>query len=161
MHKKSHSLLAGRYNAALTKDEIRRVTNTFLGLDPTVSVRYEAGVATAFRVRQDQDTHEEYGEIVFGSDIYPGPSVVDPNSALTMIAAAAHELAHFHRWKDRQELNDEKLTHIDEAMTSLQAAMRYEAQLNQTDRRLLVSDAMQRLQIHLRELSEDPANQSK
>ena len=29
----------------------------------------------------DEDGHH-YGEVVFGPDIYPGPNIIDPNSAL-------------------------------------------------------------------------------
>lgn len=145
-----HSLLAGRNQAPLSADEIRRATNTFLGLDRNVNARYENGVRTAFWVREGE-LGEEYGEIVFGPDIYPGRSVVDPNSALSLDAAAAHELTHYHRWKDKTLLQD-STEHLDEALTSLQAIMRYDRQLSEQDVRQLISDAIQRLQLYVREL---------
>jgi hypothetical protein len=86
MPSERHSLLAGRNQAPLSSDEIRRATNTFIGLDPNVNVRYDSSARTAFRVGRDEGG-EDFGEIVFGPDIYPGGSVIDPNSALSLSAA--------------------------------------------------------------------------
>jgi hypothetical protein len=141
------SLLAGRNKAPLTQDEVRRAINTFLGLDGNVNVRHEAESVTAFRI--SRDASGTYGEIVFGPDIYPGSSVVDPNSVLSLDAAAAHALTHYYRWKDKVALSEDKLGHLDEALTSLQAVLRYSRQLNETDIRQLVSDACQRLQLFI------------
>jgi hypothetical protein len=143
--KSIHSLLAGRNQAPLSADDIRRATNTFLGLDSGVNVRYEPTVRTVFRVDREE-SGEEYGEIVIGPDIYPGPSLVDPNSALGLEAAAAHELTHYHRWRNKTAL-PHGLEHIDEAQTSLEAILRYGHHLSEHDVRQLVSDAMQRLQL--------------
>lgn len=140
------SLLAGRNTAPLTEEQIRRAINTFLGLDRNVNARYVQRSRTVFRVSVDADGHE-YGEIVFGPDLYPGPNIIDPNSALSLDAAAAHELTHYHRWKDMAALSDVGLHHLDEALTSLQAICRYDRELNSTDKRQLVADAMQRLQL--------------
>jgi hypothetical protein len=74
---KKTSLLAGRNQAPLSSEDTRRATNTFLGLDQYVNVRYEEAARTVFRVERGE-SGEEYGEIVFGPDIYPGRSVVDP-----------------------------------------------------------------------------------
>ena len=126
--------------------------NTFLGLDDAVNVRHESGSLTAFHVSHDE-ANAEYGEIIFGPDIYPGAGIIDPNSALSLDAAAAHELAHYYRWKDKVALTDRALEHVDEALTSLQAALRYEKHLSETDIRQLVSDAMQRLQIYVQEIT--------
>jgi hypothetical protein len=144
------SLLEGRNNAPLTPDEIRRATNTFLGLEDKVNAKYEAHSRTAFHISVDEKGMQ-FGEIVFGPDIYPGSSVVDPNSALSLDAAAAHELTHYHRWKDKTALSEEILEHVDEALTSLLAVFRYDRQLNQNDVRQLVADAIQRLQLFVRE----------
>ena len=149
MQKGKLSLLAGRNRAPLTADEIRRVANTFLGLDSTVNTRYDEASATAFH--EVADSVEVYGEIVFGPDIYPGSSVVDPNSALSMKAAAAHELTHYHRWKDKTELDEGSFGHLDEALTSLQAIFRYDRQLSETDIRQLVADAVQRIQLFVQQ----------
>jgi hypothetical protein len=150
MANEKSSLLAGRYKAPLTADENRRAINTFLGLDDKVNVRYDAGSQSAFHISVDEKG-TQYGEIVFGPDIYPGPSVVDPNSALSLDAAAAHELTHYHRWKDKTALSKETLSHVDEALTSLQAVFRYDRHLSETDVRQLISDAIQRLQLFVRE----------
>lgn len=84
--------------------------------------------------------------------------MVDPNSALSLDAAAAHELTHYHRWRDKTAIHQTELKHVDEALTSPQAIFRYGHQLNGTDARLLISDAIQRLQLYLQELgeSDDP-----
>jgi hypothetical protein len=144
------SLLAGRNLAPLNPDEIRRATNTFLGLDNTVNTRYAPDKRTIFHVIQESG--EDYGEIVFGPDIYPGTSVIDPNSALGLKAAAAHELTHYYRWKDKTALPDDSVEYLDEALTSLHAIMRYDRQLTERDVRELISDAIQRLQLFIQRL---------
>jgi|GEM_PF-2400740 len=152
------SLLAGRNTAPLSEEQIRRAINTFLGLDRNVNVRYLPASQTVFRVSVDADGHE-YGEIVFGPDLYPGPNIIDPNSALSLEAAAAHELTHYYRWKDMAALPDDAFHHLDEALTSLQAICRYDRELNGTDKRQLVADAMQRLQLFVAE-QKKPATES-
>jgi len=154
MSKERVSLLAGRNCAPLTSDEVRRAINTFLGLDRYVNVRYDESSRTVFRTSCDEKG-EEYGEIVIGPDIYPGSSVVDPNSALSLEAAAAHELTHYYRWKDKIELAADKSEHLDEALTSLQAIMRYDKHLNEADVKQLASDAFQRLRLYIHELLEE------
>ena len=64
-----------------------------------------------------------------------------------MLGAVAHEITHYHRWRDTTEINDTRLEAIDEALTSLEAILRFPRQLNEHDVRQLVSDAIQRLQI--------------
>jgi hypothetical protein len=162
MPKRMSSLLAGRNRAPLTQEEVRRAINVFLGLDNKVNAKYEADTKSAFRISVDDHTGEEFGEVVFGPDIYPGSGVIDPNSALSLDAAAAHELTHYHRWRDKTAIDAAELEHVDEALTSLQAIFRYEHQLSQTDLRLLVSDAIQRLQLYVKELPspEDAASEA-
>ena len=138
------SLLAGRNSAPLSDSEVVRVANTFIGLDREANFRHAAGEVTRCRVYVQGG--ETICEIVYGADIFPGTSVVDPNSSLSMRAAAAHELSHFHRWRDKTELDGEHLTELDEALTSLDAVQRYQAHLNENEVRQLVADAMQRLQ---------------
>jgi len=141
------SLLAGRNGAPLDPRDVRRATNTFLGLDSTAPVRYEEGARTAFRVTVEEV--EEVVEIVFGPDLYPGIGVADPNSSLSMQAAAAHELSHYYRWRDRTEIVNDQLYEINEALTSLEAILRFPRELNDHDIRQLVADAIQRLQIYI------------
>ena len=141
------SLPAGRNAAPLDPQEVRRAINTFLGLDGTAPVRYEAGARTRFSVTHDGNGGDDVEEILFGPDLYPGVSVADPNSSLSMQAAAAHELCHLYRWRDRTEIVAEQLEEIDEALTSLEAVLRFPRELSAHDVRQLVSDAIQRLQI--------------
>jgi hypothetical protein len=145
------SLLAGRNRAPLSHDEILRATNTFLGLENTVNTHYDPNGRTVFRVSREE-SGQECGEIIFGPDIYPGRSVVDPNSALGLTAAAAHELTHYHRWTDKTALPDDSMEHLDEAFTSLHAIMRYARQLSEHDVRQLISDAIQRLQLFIKSI---------
>jgi hypothetical protein len=140
------SLLAGRHQQPLDAKEIRRAVTAFIGLDAKAPVRHEQGARTRFRVEM-HDT-EEIAEIVFGSDIYPGAGVIDPNSSLSMEGAAAHELTHWRRWMDKTELIEEEFLEIDEALTSLEAAMRYGDKLTPHDIRQLIADAIQRLQLY-------------
>jgi hypothetical protein len=149
-HKKN-SLLAGRNHAPLSQEDVRRAVNTFLGLDQHVNVRFEESARTIFHV-VIAESGEQGAEIIFGPDIYPGRSVVDPNSALGLQSAAAHELTHYYRWKDKTELPDGSMWHLDEALTSLQAILRYSRNLNDQDFLQLVSDAMQRIQLYVQEL---------
>jgi len=139
------SLLAGRNAQPLSEEDQRKATNTFLGLDHNVPVKYE-GARTRFRLYVEDGL--EIGEIVFGADIYPGRGVVDPNSSLGMQAAAAHEITHYYRWRDKTELVHADLEEIDEALTSLEAIMRFPRNLNDHENRQLVSDAIQRLQMY-------------
>jgi hypothetical protein len=151
--RRKHSLLAGRNHAPLSQEDIRRAINTFLGLDQHVNVRYEGTARTVFHVNI-AESGDEIGEIIFGPDIYPGRSVMDPNSALGLQAAAAHELTHYYRWKDKNELPHGSFGHLDEALTSLQAILRYSRNLSDQDILQLVSDAMQRIQLYHQEFDE-------
>jgi len=160
MPNETSSLLGGRNKNPLTPEEVRRASNVFLGLDAKVNAVYDQGSKTAFRVSVDSSTAEKFGEIIFGPDIYPGSSVVDPNSALSLDAAAAHELTHYHRWRDKIAIDEGHLQHIDEALTSLQAIFRYGPQLNQTDVRLLIGDAILRLQRYVQELDTSSSSSS-
>lgn len=45
-----NSLLEGRNAAPLSEKEIKRASNTFIGFDQNVNVRYESGSFTRFRV---------------------------------------------------------------------------------------------------------------
>lgn len=144
------SLLAGRSTKPLSDDEVRRVQATFLSLDEEVAreaVRFEEGSVTGFR----EEGEAGNPEIIFGPDIYPGTNVANPNSSLTMRAAAAHELAHYHRWRDKTQLPSGALRHVDEALTSLQAVLRYEGKLDGHERRQLIEDAMLRIHLYSQE----------
>lgn len=140
------SLLAGRNAQALSESEVRRVYNTFLGLEQHLPVRYVPGGRTVFRVPAQAEDGGDY-EVTFGEDIYPGNAVIDPNSSLSMQAAVAHEVTHYFRWKDKTEIDLPNLAAIDEALTSLEAILRFPRNLNEHDMRQLVADAIQRLQL--------------
>jgi hypothetical protein len=145
MPRDRESLLAGRNNQPLTEEDQRRATNTFLGLDPTVPARFEEGARTRFRTFEFEGREE--AEVIFGPDLYPGRGVIDPNSSLSMQAAAAHEITHYRRWQDKTELVDDDLEEIDEAITSLEAILRFPRNLSEHESRQLVCDAIQRLQL--------------
>ena len=145
------SLLDGRNLIPLTDREQRRAANIFLGLDRNVNARYEEGARTRFVTTVDE-VGEEYGEIVFSADVYPGGNLVNPNASLSLEGAAAHELAHYFRWLNKSELPHGQLTHIDEAMTSLEAALRFSVDLSPNDIQGLISDALHRLRLHVTEL---------
>jgi hypothetical protein len=149
-HRFIGSLLDGRNGAPLSPQEITRASNSFLGMDTNVNARYETGSATRFVTDVDQDG-QEFGEVIFSDDIYPGKNIANPNAALTLKGAVAHELAHYYRWQDKTELAHGVMTHIDEAMTSLEAALRYSHALDKTDTQGLISDSLQRLRLFLAE----------
>jgi hypothetical protein len=139
------SLLGGRSAVPLTEGQIRSVSSTFIGLDATVPFKHDPAGKTRFLVEADGD--ENIGTVYFGSDVYPGGNVADPNSALSMKAAVAHEISHFHRWRDATELPLDVHTDLDEAQTSLDAALRFAAQLSPHEIQQLIRDAVQRLQL--------------
>lgn len=145
-----HVLLTGRNQEPLSESRIKSASATFLGLDNQINTRYEPDLPTVFHVVEEEP--EPYGEIRFGPDIYPGPNVADPNSALGLSGACAHELSHYHRWHDMVAIDEPELQHIDEALTSLQAAMRYERILNPHDIHQLIDDAIRRLQLYVQQL---------
>jgi hypothetical protein len=156
----THSLLAGRSAASLTPENVRAVSNTFLGLDAIVPFQHDPSGHTRFVVEIDEEDGAEVGKVYFGPDIYPGGSVADPNSALSMKAAVAHEISHFHRWQDRTELPDGILVHLDEAQTSLDSVLRFGGLLSPHEIQQLVRDAIQRLQLCRLELGgTDPAGE--
>jgi len=152
MNQVRKSLLDGRNVAPLDQRAVNRAAQTFIALDDGVNARYEADSWTRFQVAADEATGEEYGEIVFSADLYPGQNIANPNAILSPKAAAAHELAHFYRWESKTELPHGKLVHIDEAMTSLEAALRYAAKLSSVDTSGLISDALERLRRFVLEL---------
>lgn len=140
--------MGGRRTRPLSDTDVRAVTATFLGLDSSIrTVRHDPEGRTVFRVvpPEQSETGEEFGEIVFGPDIYPGPGLANPNTILSMQAAAAHELAHYHRWLNKTQLDGTDRIDLDEALTSLEAVMRYEHTLSRVDVRELVADAHFRL----------------
>lgn len=145
------SLLPGRNAVPLTTTQISRAATMIFGLDQKVNARYEAASFTRFLVRAEE-SGEEVGEIVFSDDIYQGTNLANPNSILSLKGAAAHELAHFYRWQGGTELPHGHLTHLDEAMTSLEAALRYFPELDRTDIQGLISDALQRLRHYVNDI---------
>jgi hypothetical protein len=80
--------------------------------------------------------------------IYTQELVLSIRTRLSVQAAAAHELTHYYRWRDGTEISDGQLYEIDEALTSLEAILRFPRELNPHDIRQLVADAIQRLQMY-------------
>jgi len=152
MPKEDGSLLHGRGNTPLTDEQQKTIAAAFYYFDRTANVRFDPG-RTRFRpLAGDPDINHE---ILFGPDILPGPNIADPNSCLNMRAAVAQELAHKARHDDATELNDPALEHIDEALTSLSAILRYQRKLEDYEILQLVSDAVQRLQLHVVQLQQN------
>lgn len=139
------SLAAGRSTEPLSDGKIRSVGSTFLGLDQSVPFKHDPDGRTRFVVELIEE--EEIGTVYFGADVYPGAAVFDPNSALSMKAAVAHEISHHHRWRDATELPLGVHEHLDEAQTSLDAALRFAGQLSPHEIQQLIRDAVQRLQL--------------
>ncbi len=139
------SLPPGRRSDLLEKKDVERVINTFLSLDNTVNVVYDDTKHTNFHTIKEGE--QDIPEIVFGPDVYPAANAINPNQSLLMQAAAAHEICHYHRWKDKTEINDMEHVELDEAFTSLDAFLRF-PQLSDHERRQLVADAMQRLAMY-------------
>ncbi len=94
-------------------EEIERFWD-MLGGDPQ---RTEADRAEGSRTAFSPAT----GKVRFGSDVYPGRGG-SPNERLSMQAAVAHELRHLQRHDEGLTLVQPGLEHIDEAVTSLEAA---------------------------------------
>jgi hypothetical protein len=149
----TQSLLSGRSSVALTEEVVKSVTRTFVGLDNSVPFEHDPQKPTRFVVNFDQVEKMDIGRVYFGSDIYPGTGVADPNSALSMKAAVAHEISHYHRWQDQTELPLASYRHLDEAMTSLDAALRFAKDLSAHEVQQLMRDALQRLGMHYGELT--------
>jgi hypothetical protein len=120
----------------------------FRGLEPDLVTRYDENHRTVFHAVMEE-SGEEYGEVVFGPDIYPGQNVVDANATLGITAAAAHECTHYHRWQEQQALAAPDDEHLDEALTSLEAIQRYHGTLSETDVRQLVADAIARIHLFI------------
>lgn len=150
------SLLPGRRTEPLSDQEIRTVVNMFLGLDNSVPVAYDPSRPTGFRV--DSEDGEEVGRVYFSADIYPGPGVADPNAAVSTRAAVAHEICHHARWANRTELPAGRYQNLDEAITSLEALLRFGGRpLSPVEVEQLARDAVQRLQRLRAELFDEHA----
>jgi hypothetical protein len=144
------SLLAGRSTTPLDEQRVTSVVATLRGLQIDVPTedqcdfKHDPDAATHFAPQTEADG-SVYGRVIFGPDIYPGTSALDPNSELSMKAAAAHELSHYHRWRDTTEL---PIGHLDEALTSLDAALRYNRQLSAHEVQQLIRDAIKRISLY-------------
>lgn len=143
MPRREASLLDGRNNRPLEERIVRNIGSTFLGLDERVNAIYDPAGRTRFRVRIEEG--EEILEILYGPDILPGQNIVNPNATLGYREAAMHELCHAYRHEEQSEVDDPRLEHIDEALTSLYAVGRFSEKLGPAEVRNLVADAMHRL----------------
>lgn len=135
------SLLSGRNRSPLTDQQRRSVEEDFRALGYDGPLDWEEYGWTRFTPRTD-DQGRTFGVVVIGPDILPGRDVTNPNAALDQMAAAAHELEHMNRWRSGRSLD---VGHLDEAMTSLQAACTYGTFLTKNRVEQLISDALQRL----------------
>jgi hypothetical protein len=147
------SLPVGRSTAPLSERQVQLVGSAFVGFDRAVPFRYDPVGRTRFVVENDENG-QEVGIVYFGKDVFPGPGVADPNAALSMPAAVAHDISLYHRWNDSTELPLGVLEHLDEAQTSLDAALRFSRELSSHDVQNLIRDAVQRLQMLRAELGQ-------
>ena len=145
MKPKNASLLDGRNNRPLEGRTVRTIASTFLSLDERVNAIYDADGRTRFRVRIEEG--EEIQEIIYGPDILPGVNIINPNATLGIREAAMHELCHAYRHEEQSEIDDPRLEHVDEALTSLYAVGRFAEKLTPAEVRNLVADAIHRLTI--------------
>lgn len=153
MADRDRSLLTGRSTRPLDADDERRITNVCYGFDDReVPFRVAAGENTRFREFLDEG--ERAGEVVFGEDAFPGPAVADPNASISLHCVVAHEFTHYHRWFDHTELDGAEFIEIDEAITSLEAILRYRQKLNDNQVSQLIRDAIQRLMILANKMNE-------
>lgn len=140
------SLLPGRGAKALEKYDEERITNIIRAFRYDGPVEFDEGNSTRTRFAVCEDGKgDKFGKIVIGSDIQQGTDVANPNAMLDEMAAIAHELTHYQRWKDKRDLPIGDLNDIDEAMTSLQAVCAFKTLLSDMQIEQLVSDALQRL----------------
>jgi hypothetical protein len=138
------SLPPGRRQAALTEEEMRRAEEIFRALYYEIQIEFEPGNGshTRFVVKTDATNGEKTGLIIIGPDLYPGADVANPNAVLDAVAAAAHEITHYIRWREGRAL---PRGHLDEAMTSLQAVCSFRSALSPNQIEQLVTDALHRL----------------
>jgi hypothetical protein len=66
--------------------------------------------------------------------------------------AIAHELQHYHRWRDKSVITKVELEHLDEALTSLQAIGRFRGRLTEDEVHRLIADAVQRIGAYIQQL---------
>lgn len=138
------SLPPGRSTTPLTEGQQLTVSSLFLGFDVEVPARYDEKCRSHFEVIVEGG--EKIGVVFYGPDIYPGKGdTASPNSTLPMKAAVAHEVVHFNRWRDGTQLNEVGLELLDEALTSLEATVRYPKALSEFDISELTRDAMARI----------------
>jgi len=149
----TQSFLAGRNKQPLSEKEVARVITAFSGFERDINAHYDADSPTLFRVKTDE-FEIEYGDVTFGPDIFPGQGVVDSNSALSFTAAVAHEVSHYHRWKNKCQIDEAYLSDIDEALTSLEAIRMFSGMLNPSDIQGLTADAIQRIVIYVSKLKD-------
>ena len=120
------------------------VSSVFLGFDSQVPARYDERAKSHFEVISEDG--KKFGVVYFGPDIYPGQGdTLNPNPTLPMHAAVAHEVVHFHRHRDGTQFNEFGLEHLDEALTSLEAAIKFPRELSGHDVSELVRDAAYRI----------------
>jgi hypothetical protein len=151
MTKEAGSLLHGRGTAPLTEEQQEKISAAFYYFDRTANVRFDPGRTRFKPVNGNPDMNHE---ILFGPDILPGQNIADPNACLSMRGAVVHELTHKARHDDATEINDPALEHIDEALTSLSAILKFQRKLEDFEIVGLVSDAVQRLQLHVAQVQQ-------
>lgn len=136
---KRTSLPPGRNQSSLDEAQKAQVEQAFRGLGYQGKLEFREGPGT-----KSGFVPNNAGEpcIVIGADIFPGKAM-NPNAMMDMLSAAAHEISHHSRWTNSWEHRE--FEHLDEAVTSLQAACWSKQFLSPSQIESLVSDAIERL----------------
>lgn len=102
--------------------------------------------------------NENDGKVYLGADAYPGLGT-EANSRMSMLACLAHEVSHAQRYRKQYrrpfDLPDRL---IDEAEASLNGS--FNAALSKTDRRDLVEDGRDRLNLWLKITNSDGGDEN-
>jgi hypothetical protein len=137
-----HAKMCWEFISQETNDESQTVD-----LDVFKNFKVDFDVSEAHKPGSKTAYLENKNMIRLGADAYPGYSMVNSaNSIMSLLACLCHELSHAQRYhmgfrRPFTELDK----NLDEAETSIHAS--YMPVLEQTDRKHLIEDAMQRLEI--------------
>ena len=142
-------LASGRNKTPLTTAQRERVREHVSALLPDVEVEFDDAhdAYTHMKETYDADSNR-VGKLVVAADFLPGNADPMPNSMVDDLATAAHELMHIVRWRYQHELDYKKHRDLEEAFTSLQAAVFFCKDLREQQLVMLANDAMQRLLSH-------------
>lgn len=119
-----------------------------LSVDALIGFSVKLNVSEAHNSGSKTRFIESENLVMLGADAFPSPSLVIncANSTMSLLACLCHELAHAQRYHMgfKRPFGNRDMN-LDEAETSIHAS--YMPVLSPTDRKHLIEDAMQRLEI--------------